>query len=145
MYSKVCDLEEAEMRLCEEFKNALQEWEIISPPAIGQAHDRWQFEVSSALRELSVVYWSLEKSQQDAVYRYVNCDCVTLCKFQLFLGQNFQFLSMQVRIQDGKFVEEVVRDRNVDIGGCVRASGSGTQEIVERHEGEVQITRGGEK
>jgi len=69
MYSKVCDLEEAEMQMCEEFKNALQEWEIISPHSIGQAHDRWQFEVSSALRELSVVYWSLEKAQQDAVYK----------------------------------------------------------------------------
>lgn len=77
MYSKICDLEEAEMQMCEDFKNALQEWEIISPQTIGQAHDRWQFAVASALRELSVVYWTLEKSQQDSVYKCVFVAYVT--------------------------------------------------------------------
>lgn len=72
MYSKSCDLSEADAEVCEEFKNCLQEWEIVSPQAIGHAHDRWQFEVSSAMRELSVVYWGLEKAQQDAVYKCVD-------------------------------------------------------------------------
>lgn len=69
MYSKSCDLSETDLAICEEFKNVLQERDLISPEAIGQVHDRWQFEVASALRELSVLYWSLEKSQQDAVYK----------------------------------------------------------------------------
>lgn len=71
MYSKSCDLSETDAELCEDFKNCVQEWEIVSPQAIGTADDRWQFEVSAAMRELSVVYWGLEKGQQDAVYKYV--------------------------------------------------------------------------
>lgn len=69
MYSKTHTISEAELDLCEEFKNYLQDWDIISPELIGEAHERWQFEVSAAVRELSVVYWTLEKSQQDAVYK----------------------------------------------------------------------------
>lgn len=55
--------------MCEDFKSCLQEWEILPPHVINQVHDRWQVEASAAIRELSVLYWNMEKSQQNAVYK----------------------------------------------------------------------------
>lgn len=69
MHSKSCGLTASDIEMCEEFKNYLQDWEIMSFQSISQAYERWHLQISSALRELSVLYWNLEKSQQNSVYK----------------------------------------------------------------------------
>lgn len=44
-------LSPADIRTCEEFKEQLQRWGVLSPHAIGHAHDNWGGEVTLLLRE----------------------------------------------------------------------------------------------
>ncbi|KAK3927653.1 Lysosomal-trafficking regulator [Frankliniella fusca] len=44
-------LASADIRACEEMKEQLQRWGVLSPHAIGHAHDNWEGEVTLLLRE----------------------------------------------------------------------------------------------
>lgn len=52
MYGQgVQQLQPADFRACEELKEQLQRWGVLSPHAIGHAHDNWEGEVTLLLRE----------------------------------------------------------------------------------------------
>lgn len=52
MYGQgVSHLQPADFRACEELKEQLQRWGVLSPHAIGHSHDNWEGEVTLLLRE----------------------------------------------------------------------------------------------
>lgn len=52
MYGQGCnELSPADLRACEELKEQLQRWGVLSPHAIGHSHDNWEGEVTLLHRE----------------------------------------------------------------------------------------------
>lgn len=59
----------ADVRACEELKEQLQRWGILSPHAIGHSHDNWEGEVTLLLREAERQRSAFVAHSRDAMER----------------------------------------------------------------------------
>lgn len=65
-------LPSADIRACEELKEQLQRWGVLSPHAIGHAHDNWEGEVTLLLREAERQMAAYVTHNRDAIEKSVH-------------------------------------------------------------------------
>lgn len=56
-----------EMEVCEELKEQLLTWDIVSAQAFGHAHDRWQKDVALAVKDFDMAKLEWEKSVEPSI------------------------------------------------------------------------------
>ncbi|XP_034250095.1 lysosomal-trafficking regulator isoform X2 [Thrips palmi] len=73
MYGQgVHQLQPADFRACEELKEQLQRWGVLSPHAIGHSHDNWEGEVTLLLREAERQRLAFVAHSRDAMEKSVH-------------------------------------------------------------------------
>nr|XP_018917180.1 PREDICTED: lysosomal-trafficking regulator [Bemisia tabaci] len=60
-----------EMEVCEELKEQLLTWDIVSAQAFGHAHDRWQKDVALAVKDFDMAKLEWEKSVEPSITKCI--------------------------------------------------------------------------